>query len=223
MQRRKYYGEVIDSKKAGKLLRRFRNDKGISLSVMSGLTGLSKAMISQFERGFFNLSVELWGRVLEEVSKLYDAPPNPNLRLSDKKSLIADARAKDTAQKLFRLGKTAAELGKLAAQTVKSPTLTEKALEFSRMPEPATLDDAIMRIQDMNELMQRLANDNGTLRYKEQFWYKILAESDASKLKQQIADLQRLCGIRTEVIAKEAEADALQEQIEERAKHEGTE
>jgi transcriptional regulator with XRE-family HTH domain len=207
-----------------KLLRRFREQYGITLDEFGPLAELSTPMLSQFENGGRDLSPEAWTRVLAAMS---------NLITEDNTRRFAEIeKAKQTAEKLgapmffgVRPGELIEHLFKSDEQIAKETAKIEA--EKIRLQEVSNLSESL--IAELDQQAQELLGTTGTGEALQQKITEHIANEIAPKLfeqcraltewRQKILDLEAqgyALFLKSDVEAKDRRIAELEEQLRKR-------
>jgi transcriptional regulator with XRE-family HTH domain len=174
--------DAVPLSKRRKLLRTFRKQYGITLDELGDLTDLSKSMLSLFENGERDLSLEAWARVLAAMSKL--------ITEDDARRLAEIEKAKQTAEKLGAPGIFGVRPGKLIEYLFKGDEQIAKEqaeieAERIRLQEAGNLSELI--VEQSNELQKEFAAQVTKEEVLEQYcalW------ASADKLNRELRDLE---------------------------------
>jgi transcriptional regulator with XRE-family HTH domain len=215
-----------EMKARGAVIRKFREAVHLDLADFATRAKISVPMLSKFERGNRNVSTKAWACVLEAMSKR-----------------IAEGSARRSAW-VAKAQEIATKLGAAVAQSLRSPTPDERLHAYDLMDiaednydEKCTKRDLFEMFRDVLQIGQQVTYDNAKFRAMERL--RDMAEGkidpiplvaaleahiekleveavNMPRLKEEIADLRRLCGLRMEAVVKTEEADTLQGQLERR-------
>jgi hypothetical protein len=155
-------------------------------------------MLSQFECGKRDLSLEAWARVLEVISRLTVDGPG-NLRWNPEKRLIGIEKAKETA----------AKLGSSVAYALHSHTLAERISEYALKPvisaDNYTPEELAEIANEVMEIAQQAVHNDAISRDKERFW-----RAELDKARARIDGLKDILGLREKkILTEESEQEKI--------------
>jgi transcriptional regulator with XRE-family HTH domain len=175
----------------GAALRKWREAVGIKQSVFAKRAGLSQNLVSLLEAGKRNFTQDSSG-------KIYKAQAELNAEHAERLTAIAlnrDSRI-------------------VALQDRATPPHEVRRIALALANEIIAMRERTKQPKDQREIGAILAEAQGLWMERN---LKPVTE-ELSELRRQVADLQRLVGLKTEALASEAQAQDLQEQIEQRVR-----
>jgi transcriptional regulator with XRE-family HTH domain len=187
--------------KEGADLRTWRERTGVNQSELARRAGIKQSLLSRLEAGKRVFTKDSSERIYKAVKEL-------NAERAQRLTAIALNRdSQSFALELLRDKKTPTRDVKRMALIVADENAAMRAqLQAYREKEKLEIGPAIaeLREQIMEQEIKPLT-------------------AELNKVRHELADMRRLVGMKTEAVAKEAEAEDLQQEIEQRVRREGKE
>lgn len=148
------------------LFRYVRTKLGSTLKKVGDEAGVSESMLSRFEAGHNDLSLDKWASVLEALSKL--AQGDGNLAWDLPKRIAGLVEAQSALSKL----------GTSVAQSAHSASLEERLYQYALLDEPEDLDVALEQRQDVLDIARQAVYTLGVARGEIDFWRQFAEKYD---------------------------------------------